>query len=170
LDVSAELIDLSAIEVVCLARHCKPPVSRQYKGRFLFPTSNVTTDPKISKGRYSHLILTKGSAKIHVQDHPVKSPDDLAPGECLVKMHCSGLCHTDLHASLDDWPLKPMSPLIGGREGVGEFVVIGKNTTNSPVQIGQRVGIKWIAYSCFNCEQCRNGHEQSGYFGLITTC
>lgn len=107
-------------------------------------------------------ILTEEGAKVHVQDHPVKSPDDLAPGECLVKMHCSGVCHTDLHASLGDWPVKSMTPLIGGHEGVGEIIAIGKNTTKSPVKIGQRVGIKWIADSCFDCEQCRKGYEQSG--------
>jgi propanol-preferring alcohol dehydrogenase len=108
-------------------------------------------------------ILTNGSSIVHIENHPVKSPDDLAPGECLVKMHCSGVCHTDLHAALGDWPLKAMSPLIGGHEGVGEVVAIGKYTTNSPVKIGQRVGIKWIADSCLNCEQCRKGYEQSGY-------
>ena len=108
-------------------------------------------------------IVTKESATVHVQDHPVKSPDDLAPGECLVKMHCSGVCHTDFHAAHGDWPIKPMTPLIGGHEGVGEIVAIGKNTINSPVKIGQRVGIKWIADSCFNCEQCRKGYEQSEY-------
>ena len=108
-------------------------------------------------------ILNHGSTKVQVQDHPVKCPDDLAPGECLVKMHCSGVCHTDLHASHGDWPVKPVSPLIGGHEGVGEVVAIGKNTIDSPVKIGQRVGIKWVADSCFHCEQCRKGYEQSKY-------
>jgi len=28
------------------------------------------------------------------EDYPVKQADDLAPGECLIKMHCSGVCHT----------------------------------------------------------------------------
>ncbi|KIK24440.1 hypothetical protein PISMIDRAFT_67976, partial [Pisolithus microcarpus 441] len=51
-------------------------------------------------------------------------------------------------------------PLIGGHEGVGTIVAIGTHTENSPVQVGQRVGIKWLAYSCLNCEQCRTGLEQ----------
>ena len=84
-----------------------------------------------------------------------------------MKMHCSGVCHTDLHASLGDWPLQHMTPLIGGHEGVGEIVAIGKNTIKSPVKIGQRVGIKWIADSCFNCEQCRKGYEQSEYLKTL---
>jgi len=116
--------------------------------------------PQIPKSQ-NVVILTQGSTHVQVQDHPVKSPDDLAPGECLVKMHCSGVCHTDLHALHGDWPIKPMTPLIGGHEGVGEIVAIGKNTINCPVKIGQRVGIKWIADSCLQCEQCRKGYEQN---------
>ncbi|KAF8955336.1 chaperonin 10-like protein [Flammula alnicola] len=106
------------------------------------------------------IVATPGG-KVEVKDHPVKSAEELAPGECLLKMHCTGVCHTDLHARLSDWPVKPMSPLIGGHEGVGEIIAIGKGTTNSPVEIGQRVGVKWIADSCRNCEQCRKGYEQT---------
>ncbi len=59
----------------------------------------------------------------------------------------TGCCHTDLHAALGDWPLKAMTPLIGGHEGVGIVVAIGNNTNNSPVKLGERVGIKWLADS-----------------------
>ncbi|KAG5638339.1 hypothetical protein H0H81_000582 [Sphagnurus paluster] len=98
-----------------------------------------------------------GSIVVH-DDHPVKKQSDLAPGECLVKLHCTGVCHTDLHCALDDWPLKANIPLIGGHEGVGEIVAIGAHTSHSPVKVGDRVGIKWLADSCLNCEQCRKGH------------
>ncbi|KAJ7505728.1 mannitol-1-phosphate dehydrogenase [Mycena galericulata] len=60
------------------------------------------------------------------------------------------VCHTDLHAALGDWPVPPKAPLVGGHEGVG-----------SPVKVGDRVGIKWLADSCLNCEQCRKGREQN---------
>lgn len=93
--------------------------------------------------------------------HPVKSPKDLKPGECLVKLSHTGVCHTDLHAKQGDWPVPPMNPLIGGHEGVGEIVAIGENTTNSPVKLGDRVGIKWLANSCLDCEFCRKGSEMS---------
>lgn len=77
----------------------------------------------------------------------MKQPEDLEPGECLIKMHCTGVCHTDLHAAMGDWPVPPKTPLIGGHEGVGDIVAIGNDTVNSPVKIGDRVGVKWIAYS-----------------------
>ena len=40
-----------------------------------------------------------------------------------------------------------MTPLIGGHEGVGVVVAIGSNTNHSPVKLGERVGIKWLADS-----------------------
>ncbi|KAF9022467.1 GroES-like protein [Hymenopellis radicata] len=94
-------------------------------------------------------------------DWPVRQQKDLAAGECLVKIEASGCCHTDLHAALGDWPLQAMTPLIGGHEGVGIVVAIGNNTNNSPVKLGDRVGIKWLADSCLNCEDCRKGREQN---------
>ena len=94
-------------------------------------------------------------------NEPVVQPAQLKPGECLVHLTHSGVCHTDLHAKKGDWPVKPKNPLIGGHEGVGIIVAIGANTTNSPVQVGDRVGIKWLANSCLNCEFCRKGAEQS---------
>jgi propanol-preferring alcohol dehydrogenase len=106
-------------------------------------------------------VVPKPGGAIEVRDnHPVKQPKDLLPGECLVKMHFTGVCHTDLHVKKDDWPLSGITPLIGGHEGVGEVVAIGTHTPDSPVKVGDRVGIKWLAYSCLQCEQCRKGREQ----------
>lgn len=98
-----------------------------------------------------------------VSDHPVKQPGELAPGECLVRLDCSGVCHTDLHARKGDWPVPAKLPLIGGHEGVGIVVAVGAHTQDSPVKLGDRVGIKWLAYSCLDCEPCRKGIEQSEF-------
>lgn len=99
---------------------------------------------------------------------PVIQPSELEPGQCLVKMICTGVCHTDLHVSKWDWPVKAITPLIGGHEGVGEVVAIADHTETSPVKLGQRVGIKWIAYCCRDCEHCRKGLEQSALIAPVT--
>ncbi|KAF9077580.1 chaperonin 10-like protein [Rhodocollybia butyracea] len=107
-------------------------------------------------------VVDHSGANIRIDHkHPVKSQEELQAGECLVKLDCSGACHTDLHAALGDWPVPAMTPLIGGHEGVGIIVAIGNNTASSPVKIGDRVGIKWLADSCLNCEQCKKGREQN---------
>ncbi|THU82034.1 GroES-like protein [Dendrothele bispora CBS 962.96] len=119
------------------------------------PTYNI---PKTQKAA----VVEKTGAPLQIRnDWPVKQQKDLAPGECLVKLDCSGACHTDLHAAIGDWPVPPVTPLIGGHEGVGIIVAIGDNTSNSPVKLGDRVGIKWLADSCLNCEHCRKGREQN---------
>lgn len=115
----------------------------------------------IPKTQIAAVVPSHGAALEIKNDHPVKQPSELAPGECLVKLFCTGVCHTDLHASKDDWPLHANTPLVGGHEGIGEVVAIGENTSECPVKVGDRVGIKWLAYSCLNCEQCRNGREQN---------
>jgi len=101
------------------------------------------------------------------KNHPVKQAKDLNPGECLVKMTHTGVCHTDLHAWKGDWPIAPMTPLIGGHEGIGQIVAIGDSTVASPVKVGNRVGIKWLADSCLDCEFCREGYEMSEDFHPI---
>lgn len=109
------------------------------------------------------LVVSSDSPIVIKDDYPVKQPNELAPGECLIKMHSTGVCHTDLHARKGDWPLPHKLPLIGGHEGCGEIVAIGAHTLNSPVKIGDRVGVKWLADSCLQCEQCRKGLEQSTF-------
>ncbi|KAJ7574026.1 chaperonin 10-like protein [Mycena floridula] len=117
--------------------------------------------PSIPKTQKAAIIPHAGAAIQIRDDHPVKQQNELAPGECLVKLEATGCCHTDLHAANDDWPVKATTPLIGGHEGVGIVVAIGDNTTHSPVKIGDRVGIKWLADSCLDCESCRKGLEQN---------
>ncbi|KAI0792334.1 GroES-like protein [Abortiporus biennis] len=114
----------------------------------------------IPKTQKAAIVQSAGEALKIVEDHPVTQPEQLAPGECLVKLECTGVCHTDLHAAKGDWPIPAKTPLIGGHEGVGIVVAIGAHTQDSPVQLGDRVGIKWLAYSCLDCEYCRKGLEQ----------
>ncbi|PVG00910.1 putative ADH1-alcohol dehydrogenase I [Serendipita vermifera] len=89
---------------------------------------------------------------------PVTQPKDLKPGQALVKISHSGVCHTDLHALKGDWPLDTKLPLVGGHEGVGTIVAIAPGTLTEH-NVGDRVGIKWLADSCLDCEVCRNGQE-----------
>ncbi|GAA5978848.1 hypothetical protein JCM11641_003585 [Rhodosporidiobolus odoratus] len=90
--------------------------------------------------------------------HKVTQPKDLKPGEVLVKIAYSGVCHTDLHAWKGDWPAAPTLPLVGGHEGAGHVVAIAEGT-NTTVKVGDAVGIKWLADSCLNCDVCREGQE-----------
>ncbi|CUA67384.1 alcohol dehydrogenase [Rhizoctonia solani] len=105
-------------------------------------------------------IFAKAGGPVEIKEAPVVQPDQLEAGQVLVKVLYSGVCHTDVHALLGDWPMPSKLPLIGGHEGSGVVVAIGKGTT-SPIKIGQAVGIKWLATSCLSCEACaRDGSFQ----------
>ena len=79
------------------------------------------------------------------------------PGQALVKVIASGVCHTDLHAVEGDWPVKPMLPLVPGHEGVGRVEALGEGVTE--LAVGDLVGNAWLWSACGHCEQCRTGWE-----------
>ncbi len=44
-----------------------------------------------------------------IEEVPIPTP---GPGEVLVKVIATGVCHTDLHAANGDWPVKSTPPFI----------------------------------------------------------
>lgn len=89
-----------------------------------------------------------------IEDVPLPTP---GPGQALVKLVTSGVCHTDLHAAEGDWPVKPSPPFIPGHEGVGEVVALGDGVTN--LTVGQLVGNAWLFSACGDCQYCNTGWE-----------
>lgn len=85
------------------------------------------------------------------------SVPDPGPGQVLVKLVTTGVCHTDLHAAQGDWPVKPTPPFIPGHEGVGEVVSVGEGVTD--IAVGDMVGNAWLWSACGVCEYCRTGWE-----------
>jgi D-arabinose 1-dehydrogenase-like Zn-dependent alcohol dehydrogenase len=71
------------------------------------------------------------------------------PGQVLIRMQTSGLCHTDIHAAAGDWPVKPAPPFIPGHEGVGIVQKTGPGATLH--QPGERVAIAWLGSACGHC-------------------
>ena len=89
-----------------------------------------------------------------VGENDVPSP---GPGQVLVKLMTTGVCHTDLHAAQGDWPVKPSPPFIPGHEGVGRVVSLGEGVTE--LKEGDIVGNAWLWSACGVCEYCRTGWE-----------
>ena len=71
------------------------------------------------------------------------------PGQVLVKIETSGLCHTDIHAARGDWPVKPKIPLVPGHEGVGRVEQVGEGVDRA--MIGSRVALPWLGHACGSC-------------------
>jgi propanol-preferring alcohol dehydrogenase len=79
------------------------------------------------------------------------------PGEVVVRVEASGLCHTDIHAAHGDWPVKPSPPFVPGHEGVGIVEEVGRGV--SEVSLGDRVAVPWLGYACGTCDYCVSGWE-----------
>ena len=82
---------------------------------------------------------------------------EVTPGQVLVKVVASGVCHTDLHAADGDWPVKPTLPFIPGHEGVGFVAALGAGVKG--IKEGDRVGVPWLHTACGHCEHCITGWE-----------
>ncbi|KAK6070586.1 Alcohol dehydrogenase 1-like protein 1 [Seiridium cupressi] len=85
---------------------------------------------------------------------PVQKP---GPDEVLINIKYSGVCHTDLHAMMGDWPLATKMPLVGGHEGAG--VVVARGDLVKDIEIGDYAGVKWLNGSCMDCYFCRQADE-----------
>ena len=93
-------------------------------------------------------------APLLIEEVDVPAP---GPGELLVKIEATGVCHTDLHAVDGDWPVKPTLPLIPGHEGVGYVAAVGTGVAD--IKEGDAVGIPWLHDACGQCEYCQTGWE-----------
>ncbi|NYF58509.1 alcohol dehydrogenase AdhP [Micromonospora purpureochromogenes] len=99
-------------------------------------------------------VVTSFDQPLEIVDRPVPSP---GPGEILVRIEASGLCHTDIHAAHGDWPVKPSPPFVPGHEGVGIVEAVGPGVTEHAV--GHRVALPWLGWACGTCEYCVTGWE-----------
>jgi alcohol dehydrogenase, propanol-preferring len=80
--------------------------------------------------------------------------------EVLIEVEACGVCHSDLHVADGDWPQLARivkKPLILGHEIAGR--VVEKGAAVRDLQIGDRVGVPWLHWSCGECEFCREGNE-----------
>ncbi len=92
-----------------------------------------------------------------------------AAGEVLIEVEACGVCHSDLHIALGDWPnfAKLIHwPLILGHEVVGRVVEIGDGV-DAAIR-GTRVGVPWIFWTCGECVSCREGRENICKSRVIT--
>lgn len=99
-------------------------------------------------------VVEKFGEPLVVREVPVPNP---GPGQVLVEIFASGVCHTDLHAAEGDWPVKPTLPFTPGHEGAGTVVERGPGVTH--LKLGDRVGIAWLHSACGHCKFCLSGWE-----------
>ena len=87
------------------------------------------------------------------EDLPRPEPGE---GQVRVRVSTCGVCRTDLHIIDDELP-EPKLPIIPGHEIVGRVESLGSGVRD--LEVGQRVGIPWLGWTCGACDPCRRGQE-----------
>ena len=99
------------------------------------------------------MVFERPGEALRLKDVPVPRP---GPGQILLEVAACGICRTDLHIFDGDLE-NPKLPLIPGHEIVGRVVELGAGV--SRYEIGDRVGVPWLGYTCETCRYCRSGRE-----------
>jgi propanol-preferring alcohol dehydrogenase len=102
-------------------------------------------------------VLHEFKAPLSLEEVPRPQP---GPDDVLIKVEVCGVCHSDLHVADGDWKQLAgivKKPLILGHEIVGQVVERGAAVQN--IEVGGRVGVPWINWTCGQCEFCREGNE-----------
>ena len=115
-------------------------------------------------------ILWEPHTKWSVEEIELDPP---GPGEVLLKLAASGLCHSDEHLVTGDMvvPQEMASalglqqfPVIGGHEGAGEVLEVGPGVTS--VAPGDHVVLSFIP-ACGRCPSCATGNQQLCDYGAF---
>lgn len=99
------------------------------------------------------MLLKQPRHPLVLEEVPVPEPQ---PGQVRIKVSACAVCRTDLHVADGELP-HPKLPLIPGHEIVGRIDALG--TGVAPFQIGDRVGVPWLGWTCGQCEYCRTKRE-----------
>ncbi|KAK6542736.1 hypothetical protein TWF694_006677 [Orbilia ellipsospora] len=116
----------------------------------------MATELKTNKAAF---YANPGTTEIKIVELDIPDP---GPGQVLVKLSHSGVCHSDLAVCKNSWgylPYPTPANQIGGHEGVGEIISVGEGVDGST--IGTRVGVKWLNSACTTCEFCLSSLDAS---------
>jgi alcohol dehydrogenase (NADP+) len=112
---------------------------------------------------------TRGYAAT-AKDRPLSVFDferrELRPNDVALEVLYSGVCHTDLHYTRDDWGITTY-PVVPGHEIIGRVVAVGSAVTKHAV--GDAVAVGTMVDACMTCDQCLKGEEQMCRAGATYT-
>jgi len=91
---------------------------------------------------------------------------ELGEHDVLIDVRFTGLCHTDIHLTRDEWG-PGTYPMVPGHEIAGIVAAVGSAVTAH--QVGDRVGVGCLVDSCGECERCLAGQEQQCVRGATDT-
>lgn len=117
----------------------------------------LRVEPRRAEANYNRrmraMVLERAGSPLALRElatpEPGASQLRLAVGACAV-------CRTDLHVIDGELP-DPKLPLVPGHQIVGIVDRTGAAVTR--FQVGDRVGVPWLGWTCGECAFCRSGQE-----------
>ncbi len=91
---------------------------------------------------------------------------DLRPGDVLIEILFSGVCHSDVHQARDEWN-GSIYPMVPGHEIVGKIIRAGNKVTK--FKEGDLAGVGVMVDSCRVCNPCTKHMEQYCAEGMTGT-
>lgn len=114
----------------------------------------MTTSAARFEGRTTRAAVFREIGRpLEIEELEISEP---GPGEVLVRLGASGVCHSDFHALKGDWAGVPR-PIVLGHEGAGIVVAVGTGVDH--VAPGDPVVLSWLP-SCGKCRYCLAGRPQ----------
>ena len=95
-------------------------------------------------------VVLSAPGRVALEEIRVESP---GPGEVLVRIEATGVCHSDLHVIEEDgWGHS--FPILLGHEGAGTVEAVGEGVV--ALTAGDRVVLGWKT-ACGRCSSCMRG-------------
>src|SRR3712207_821100 len=128
---------------------------------YVYRGGGMHVQERTSTGKEHTMKTMMKAAVVHGFHEPLVVEEVVAPtpgpGQVLMRVVASGVCHTDMHAADGDWPVKPTLPFIPGHEGIGYVAAVGSGVTE--LKEGDRIGVPWLHSACGACDYCLTGWE-----------
>ena len=105
------------------------------------------------KNRSASVVLREPRGQVQIEQEEITDP---GPGEVLLRVEASGLCHSDLFVC--GLSKLPVAPIRLGHEGIGRIEAVGVGV--SGWSAGDRAGITFLGTTCGMCEWCVSGRER----------
>lgn len=97
-------------------------------------------------------------------------------GQVQIQVEACGVCRTDLHL-VDGELSDSVLPMVPGHQIVGRITALGENLEGGHssgrrygLELGQRVGVPWLGWTCGHCAACLHGHENLCDVARFTGC
>ena len=111
-------------------------------------------------------VLPETGGRLEIAELELADP---GPGEVLLRLHATGVCHSDLNAI--DGTAATRCPAVLGHEGAGVVEAVGPGVALRP---GAHVALSWMPW-CGRCEEClrdlphlcRTAWDAMGHGGLF---